>query len=73
MQQYPKNIKRLLREYMAEAYECELHRELAKLDQGFAEWRDGKISSGELAIEYINTKPVLHASYTKNLTTHLMM
>lgn len=49
MQQYPKNIKRLLREYMGEAYERELHRELVKLDQGFAEWRDGKISSGELS------------------------
>ncbi len=30
MQQYPKNIKRLLREYMAEAYERELHRELKR-------------------------------------------
>lgn len=49
MQQYPKNIKRLLREYMVEAYERELHRELTKLDQSFAEWRDGKISSGELS------------------------
>ena len=49
MQQYPKNIKRLLREYMVEAYERELHRELAKLDLSFAEWRDGKISSGELS------------------------
>ena len=49
MQQYPKNIKRLLREYMAEAYERELHRELMKLDQCFAEWRDGKISNGELS------------------------
>ncbi|MFZ2169346.1 MAG: hypothetical protein WAW61_06855 [Methylococcaceae bacterium] len=49
MQQYPKNIKRLLREYMVEAYERELHRELAKLDQSFAEWRDGKLGSGELS------------------------
>ena len=49
MQQYPKNIKRLLREYMAEAYERELHRELVKLDQSFAEWGEGKISSGELS------------------------
>jgi hypothetical protein len=48
MQQYSKDIKRLLREYMVEAYERELHRELVKLDLGFAEWRDGKISSGEL-------------------------
>ena len=49
MQHYPKNIKRLLREYMGEAYELELHRELVKLDQSFAEWRDGKICSGELS------------------------
>ncbi|MGR9000226.1 MAG: hypothetical protein ACU88J_14430 [Gammaproteobacteria bacterium] len=49
MQQYPKKIKRLLREYMVEAYERELHRELVKLDQSFAEWRDGKIGSGELS------------------------
>jgi hypothetical protein len=51
MQQYPKNIKRLLREYMGEAYERELHRELVKLDLSFAEWRDGKISSGELSYQ----------------------
>jgi len=49
MQQYPKNIKRLLREYMMEAYERELHRELVKLDQSFAEWRAGQIGSGELS------------------------
>jgi hypothetical protein len=49
MQQYPKNIKRLLREFMIEAYERELHRELLKLDQSFAEWRDEQISSGELS------------------------
>jgi hypothetical protein len=49
MQDYPKKIKRLLREYMVEAYERELHRELVKLDQSFAEWRDGKIGSGELS------------------------
>ena len=50
MQPYPKNIKRLLREFMVEAYERELHRELLKLDQDFAEWRDGQISSGELSL-----------------------
>lgn len=49
MQQCPKNIKRLLREYTGEANERELHRELAKLDQSFAEWRDGRISNGELS------------------------
>ncbi|MBI5029040.1 MAG: hypothetical protein HZB51_00835 [Chloroflexi bacterium] len=44
-----KKIKRQLREYLTEAYERELHRELTKLDQSFAEWRASKISSGELS------------------------
>jgi hypothetical protein len=45
---YSKAIKRLLREYLAEAHERELHRELTKLDESFAEWRTGAIGSGEL-------------------------
>ncbi len=49
MKDYPKSIKRLLREYMTEAYERELHRELTKLDRSFAQWRNGTISSGELS------------------------
>jgi hypothetical protein len=49
MADYPKPIKKLLREYLAEAYEAELQRELTKLDRSFAEWRAGKISSGELS------------------------
>ena len=46
---YPKRIKKLLREYMIEAYEMELYRELGKLEPSFAEWRNGEISSGELS------------------------
>jgi hypothetical protein len=49
MRPYSKKIKRLIREYMAEAYERELHRELIKLDQSMTEWREGKISNGELS------------------------
>lgn len=49
MNDYPKNIKRLLRQFAAEAYEKELSLELARLDQGFAEWRSGKINSRELS------------------------
>jgi len=49
MQNYPKPIKRLLREYLGKAYERELQRELAKLDKSFAEWRSGQLSSGELS------------------------
>lgn len=49
MKDYPKSIKRLLREFAAEAYEKELSRDLARLDQSFSEWRDGKIDSGELS------------------------
>jgi len=47
MREYPKKTKRLVREWMIEAYERELHRELTKLDGSFAEWRNGAIGSGE--------------------------
>lgn len=49
MRNYPKRIKRLLREYVMEAYERQLHRALTKLDASFEEWRRGEISSGELS------------------------
>ena len=45
---YSRKIKHMLNQYLAEAYERDLHRELTKLDQSFTEWRDGKISSREL-------------------------
>jgi hypothetical protein len=45
---YSKNLKRLLRELAAEAYDKELSRELTKLEKSFEEWRNGKIDSGEL-------------------------
>lgn len=48
MQDLPKPIKRVLRQLMEVAYERELHRELEKLDQAFATWRDGMINSFEL-------------------------
>jgi len=37
-------------DYMTEAYERELHRELLILDQSFTEWKEGKIGSGELSL-----------------------
>jgi hypothetical protein len=46
---YSPKVKKLLRQFWIEAYERELHRELTKLDQSFAEWRKGRISSGELS------------------------
>ena len=49
MREYPKRIKRLIREWMTEAYERELHRELSKLEESMAEWRRGEISSGEMS------------------------
>jgi len=47
--EYPKRTKRLLRETATAAHEQELHRELTKLDQSFAAWRSGALSSGELS------------------------
>ena len=46
---YSKRIEKLLREYMIEAYEIELNRELKKLAKSFAEWQNGEISNGEMS------------------------
>lgn len=50
MTQQDKKIKRLLRELKAEAHERELQREFTLLDEKFARWRAGSLSSGELGI-----------------------
>jgi hypothetical protein len=49
MPDYPKPVKRLLNQYLGEAYERELQRELTKLERSFAAWRSGQIRSGELS------------------------
>ena len=49
MRDYPKSIKRLLNQYLGEAYERELQRELTKLERSFTLWRGGQIGSGELS------------------------
>ena len=51
MHEYSKKVKKLIREFAAEAHERELHRELTKLDRRFAEWRAGRLGSGELSDE----------------------
>lgn len=49
MKDYPKSIKKLIRQFMTEAYERELHRELTKLEVSFDQWRNNEISSGEFS------------------------
>ncbi|MBN1316125.1 MAG: hypothetical protein JXA42_11670 [Anaerolineales bacterium] len=51
MKERSKKTKRMLREWMKEAYERELHRELVRLDKSMAEWRQGAISSGEMSVQ----------------------
>jgi len=46
---YSKRIKKLIREYSAEAHERELQRELVRLDRSFNGWREGTMGSGELS------------------------
>ena len=48
MQEYSKRIKKQLRELSMQAHENELSKELAGLAEKFDEWREGKISAGEL-------------------------
>lgn len=50
MRNYPKRIKRALREWAAEAHERELHRELTILDRSLDAWRRGQMGSGDLSI-----------------------
>ncbi|MCI0489210.1 MAG: hypothetical protein L0229_21675 [Blastocatellia bacterium] len=46
---YPKHIKKLIREYGAIAFDRELSRELQKLAYYFNEWKEGNISSEYLS------------------------
>ncbi len=48
MLEYPKHIKRAIRELAGVAYEEEMKRELGQLAQGFDDWRAGKIDVWEL-------------------------
>ena len=49
MREYSKRVKRLLREFAAQAYEIELGQALGELEQQFALWRGGQISASELS------------------------
>ena len=49
MPEQSKRVKRLIREWLTEAYERGLHRELVRLDESMAEWRRGAIGSGEMS------------------------
>jgi hypothetical protein len=49
MREYPKQIKRLIREYAARAYEAELGQALGELEAEFTRWRSGELSAGELS------------------------
>ncbi len=44
MRDYPKPVKKKLRELVRQAYENELSAEMAKLAQSFAEWQAGTIT-----------------------------
>lgn len=54
MREYPKQIKRLIREYAARAYEAELGQALGELETQFSRWRSSEISAGELS-DHIHT------------------
>ncbi len=49
MKEYPKKIKKLIREYARKAHEEELRRALVPLSEAFDSWKDSGISSDELS------------------------
>lgn len=48
MRQYPKPIKRLIREYAAQSYEAELGQALGELEAQFTRWRSAAINAFDL-------------------------
>jgi hypothetical protein len=50
MREYPKRIRKALRELKMEAHEREIAEHLEKLWLKFQEWREGKIGAGELSV-----------------------
>lgn len=77
MKDYPKQIKRQLRELVGQAYENELARELGKLEKRFEDWRAGKICAGELSeiIHRYHNGPAreLWGKYNQNPYTELLV
>jgi hypothetical protein len=45
---YPKPIRKLIRLFLAEAYQREQHALLAQLDRSFTEWREGRLDNEAL-------------------------
>lgn len=77
MERYPKQIKRQIRELAGHAYKNELKRELGKLGLHFDEWREGKISAGELTelVHQYHNGPAreLWKKYNQNPFTELLV
>lgn len=49
MHAYPKSVKRMIRKYAEQAYEVELNQALSELEQQFAIWHSGQISTFDLS------------------------
>jgi hypothetical protein len=49
MRDYPKPIKRKLRELIGQSYEAELGQALTALAEKFEQWKQGSITAGELS------------------------
>jgi hypothetical protein len=68
MDQIPKNIKRALRQLADRAYQVELGRELAALENEFARWHRGEVSPFDVAeaIHQFHQGPArdLYVTYT---------
>lgn len=47
--EYSKRTKKLIREFKMKAHEEELRRALGPLSESFDRWKEGRVSSGELA------------------------
>ncbi|NJO81735.1 MAG: hypothetical protein HC828_02495 [Blastochloris sp.] len=67
MGEYPKPIKRLIREYAARAYEAELGRALGELETQFSPWRSSDISAGGPGRPKIERRSTFHQGPARDL------
>jgi hypothetical protein len=77
MRDYPKPIKKQLRELIGQAYEAELGQALAGLAAKFDQWKQGTITAGELGSlihEFeIKTSRQLYRRYNDNSMIELQV
>lgn len=66
MTKLSKRLKRILRDQALQAHEEELRRSLVPLSEAFDAWKEGRLSSGELAERITSFTKAPPESFSRN-------